>query len=246
MRAQLLTADRPTDLLELVRHLTLLQLDPTTAVAPSADLVAWSRLGSAYSPDDLERRARRAARSSSCTAMLRPAEDIALFRAEMAAWPGAGRAAGLAAGRRASGCAANDECRRDILEAAAGRRAAAGPRAARTPACVPWRSSGLDQQPQRQRCCSTFMVQRGEVAAAGRRGPRPAVGPRRAGLPRRPGGARSRRRARLRDRAAAARPGHRPGHGPPRCPVEPHRRRRRPASRPWSRACAGKWRVDPA
>jgi uncharacterized protein len=47
VRAQLLDADRPTDLLDVVRRLTLLQLDPTAAIAPNADLVAWSRLGAA-------------------------------------------------------------------------------------------------------------------------------------------------------------------------------------------------------
>ena len=45
VRAQLLDADRPGDLLEVVRRLTLLQIDPTAAIAPNADLVAWSRLG---------------------------------------------------------------------------------------------------------------------------------------------------------------------------------------------------------
>ena len=50
VRAQLLDARRPTDLLAVVRHLTLLQIDPTAAIAPSADLVAWSRLGSATDP----------------------------------------------------------------------------------------------------------------------------------------------------------------------------------------------------
>ena len=33
----------------------MLQLDPTAAIAPSADLVAWSRLGSSYQPGDLKR-----------------------------------------------------------------------------------------------------------------------------------------------------------------------------------------------
>ena len=47
VRAQLLDAPRPTDLLSVVHRLTLLQIDPTAAIAPSADLVAWSRLGSA-------------------------------------------------------------------------------------------------------------------------------------------------------------------------------------------------------
>ncbi len=41
IRAQLLQAERPTGLLPLARQLTLLQLDPTSAVAPSAHLVAW-------------------------------------------------------------------------------------------------------------------------------------------------------------------------------------------------------------
>jgi uncharacterized protein len=53
VRAQLLDAPRPADLLTVVQQLTLLQIDPTAAIAPSADLVAWSRLGSAYQPSHL-------------------------------------------------------------------------------------------------------------------------------------------------------------------------------------------------
>ena len=49
VRAQLLGSERPGGLLDLVRRLTLLQIDPTAAIAPNADLVAWSRLGSSYS-----------------------------------------------------------------------------------------------------------------------------------------------------------------------------------------------------
>ena len=36
-----------------MQQLTLLQIDPTAAIAPSADLVAWSRLGSVYESADL-------------------------------------------------------------------------------------------------------------------------------------------------------------------------------------------------
>jgi len=50
VRAQLLAKDRPSDLLDTVRHLTVVQLDPTSPIAPSA-----GRLGPsyAYAPQDL-------------------------------------------------------------------------------------------------------------------------------------------------------------------------------------------------
>jgi uncharacterized protein YcaQ len=54
VRAQLLDAHRPCDLLATVSHLTFLQLEPTAAVAPSADLVAWTRLGAGYQPVHLK------------------------------------------------------------------------------------------------------------------------------------------------------------------------------------------------
>src|SRR5687768_11092634 len=83
LRAQLLDAERPAGLLAMLRHLTVLQLDQTAAVAPSADLVAWSRLGSSYSPGELEKALDRGT-VVNLKGMARPAEDIALYRAEMA------------------------------------------------------------------------------------------------------------------------------------------------------------------
>lgn len=49
----MLDADGPAGLLAVAERLTFLQLDPISAVAPSADLVLWSRLGNDYSPPDL-------------------------------------------------------------------------------------------------------------------------------------------------------------------------------------------------
>ena len=53
VHAQLLDQPRPTDLVATVERLTFLQIDPTAAIAPSADLVLWSRLGRTYDPTSL-------------------------------------------------------------------------------------------------------------------------------------------------------------------------------------------------
>ena len=56
--------------------------------------------------------------------MIRPAEDLALYRAEMAQWREGRAAARLARRQRRRGCEANDACRRDILDRLDRRRAA--------------------------------------------------------------------------------------------------------------------------
>ena len=129
VRAQLLTADRPTDLVEVVRQVSLLQLEPTSAVAPSAELVLWSRLGAGYDRQELWD-AVDELRLIELHQALRVPEDMALYRAEMADCPGHGRrrpaveAGQPPVGRRQRGC------RQDILELPAHRRAAAAQRAA--------------------------------------------------------------------------------------------------------------------
>jgi uncharacterized protein len=166
VQAQLLDAHRPTDLLETVRHLTLLQLDPIAAVAPSADLVAWSRLGSQYSPDDL----RRAVESRSLIelhAMLRPAEDLALYRADMAEWLRRGPLRPWQVEVR-DWVRANDASRRDILR----RLKASGPLTMRDlpdTLAVPWASTGWTNNRNVEKLL-VYMVARGEVAVAGRQG----------------------------------------------------------------------------
>ncbi|KUL21962.1 DNA glycosylase AlkZ-like family protein [Streptomyces regalis] len=167
VRAQLLDRSRPAGLLDVVRRLTLLQVDPTAAVAPNADLVAWSRLGSAgYSPADLT--AALADRTLlELQAMIRPGEDLALYRAEMAEWPERGTPSSWREYHR-KWVAANDACRRDILD----RLGAAGPLPSRElpDTCeLPWKSSGWTNNRNVTKLLE-LMVQRGEVAVAGRRG----------------------------------------------------------------------------
>ncbi len=166
VRAQLLDDDRPTDLHAVVRHLTLLQLDPTAAIAPNADLVLWSRLGSSYRPAHLV--AALEDRSLiELRALVRPAEDLALYRAEMAQWPGSDEP-GEWQRRIRDWVQANDACRRDIL----GRLEAEGPLVSRDlpdTCAVPWVSTGWTHHKNVTRLLE-LMVARGEVATAGRRG----------------------------------------------------------------------------
>ena len=87
VRAQLLDAPRPADLLTVVQRLTLLQLDPTAAIAPSADLVAWSRLGSAYQPAELKQALEQDRTLFEHNALVRPMDDVGLYLAGAADWP---------------------------------------------------------------------------------------------------------------------------------------------------------------
>jgi uncharacterized protein YcaQ len=166
VRAQLLDKPRPAALHDVVRQLTLLQLDPIAAVAPSADLVVWSRLGSAYSPAELRAALERRTLLEH-QAMIRPAEDLALYRADMADWPGRGQLRDWQESVR-DWVEANAACRRDILD----RLASSGPLTMRDlpdTCAVPWGSTGWTNNRNVEKLLG-FMVQRGEVATAGRKG----------------------------------------------------------------------------
>jgi uncharacterized protein len=168
VQAQLLDGSRPAGLLDVVRRLTLLQIDPVAAIAPSADLVAWSRLGLSYAPAELDTALENRVLLE-LQAMIRPAEDLALYRADMARWDRAesGELPGWRAGFR-DWVRANEACRRDIL----GRMRAAGPMLSRDlpdTCTVPWKSTGWTNNRNVIRLLE-FMVLRGEVAVAGRSG----------------------------------------------------------------------------
>ena len=164
MRAQLLDAERPTDLLDVIRHLCLVQVDLTAAVAPNVDLVCWSRLGAAYRPTDLDDLLNQG-RVVEYAGLLRPGGDIAFFRAQMAAWPGAGATwrTGLH-----QWMVANRACHDDILQTLRSE----GPTAARDlrdTCVVPWRSSGWNNNRNVPRMLD-LMEARGEIAVSSREG----------------------------------------------------------------------------
>jgi uncharacterized protein YcaQ len=160
VRAQLLDAPRPTDLLAVVQQLTMLQIDPTAAIAPSADLVVWSRLGSSYRPDDLKRAVDEDRTLFELDAMVRPMSDVGLHLAGAAGFPSYERSRVWLRD--------NDRFRRDILKVLKG----SGPLSSRDipdTCVVPWASSGWTNNRNVTQMLE-FLAMRGEVAIAGRVG----------------------------------------------------------------------------
>ena len=160
VRAQLLDAPRPTDLLDVVQRLTLLQIDPTAAIAPSADLVAWSRLGSTYQPAHLKHAVEEQRTLFEHDALIRPTSDLGLYLAGARDRP-------LRQGPR-GWLRDNDSFRRDILKLL--RRS--GPLTSRDipdTSVVPWSSSGWTNNRNVTQMLEMLML-RGEVAIAGRIG----------------------------------------------------------------------------
>ncbi|HXU98451.1 MAG TPA: crosslink repair DNA glycosylase YcaQ family protein [Jiangellaceae bacterium] len=160
VRAQLLDLPRPTDLVTIVRQLTLLQIDPTAAIAPSADLVAWSRLGSSYQPAQLQQALEQDRTLFEHNATVRPVSDLAVYLAGAASWP--------SHEMPRQWLRANDPFRRDVLDLLGD----SGPLLSRDipdTSVMAWPSTGWTNNRNVTQMLE-FLMMRGEVAIAGRRG----------------------------------------------------------------------------
>ncbi len=160
VRAQLLDATRPTELVALVDQLTLLQVDPTAAIAPNADLVAWSRLGGSYQPADLTRALQEERTLFELLAYVRPTTAVAFHVPEEM---------GLTASRAVRAWVeVNDGFRRDIVA----RLRDAGPLLSRDvpDTCqLPLESTGWTNNRNVTKMLELLSAM-GEVAVAGRAG----------------------------------------------------------------------------
>ena len=160
VRAQMLDSSRPTDLIEVVRQLTMLQVDPTAAIAPSADLVAWSRLGSSYEPADLTRALEEDRKLFELDAMVRHMDDLGLYLAVATDFPDYERSRAWFRD--------NDSFRKDILKLLE----KSGPLVSREipdTCAVPWASSGWTHNRNVTQMLE-FMMMRGEIAISARVG----------------------------------------------------------------------------
>ncbi|GIJ40960.1 DNA glycosylase AlkZ-like family protein [Micromonospora andamanensis] len=159
IHAQLLAEPRPSDLVQVVERLTILQLDPTAAIAPSADLVLWSRLGPAYDPAQLTRAIEVERSLVETVAYIRTPGDLPAVIAES-------RAAIHQSAR--AWVEQNESFRRDILALLAAR----GPLLSRDipdTSVVPWPSSGWTNNRNVTKMLE-LMARQGQVAISGRKG----------------------------------------------------------------------------
>jgi uncharacterized protein len=160
VRAQWLDATRPTELVDLVDRLTLLQIDPTAAIAPNADLVAWSRLGTSYQPADLTRALEEDRTLFELRAFIRPMSAVQFHVPEVTRY--------TAQSEIQVWLDANDRFRRNVIA----RLRDAGPLLSRDvpdTSQVPWSSTGWTNNRNVTQMLELLSA-RGEVAIAGRVG----------------------------------------------------------------------------
>ena len=132
VRAALLDADRPDDVVELVHGIAMLRVELTNTIAPAADHICWSRLGTSYRPVDTERALSQGLLFERGW-MLRPMSDLGLYLAGMRTWSDRTKARGWMDD--------NADFARNILD----RIADEGPKTSRDipdEAVAPWPSTG--------------------------------------------------------------------------------------------------------
>ncbi len=158
--AQALTAERPGGIVETVDALSVVNIDPTAAIAPSADHILWSRIGWPYRPADLTRAVEVDRAIFEWAGFYRPMTDLALYLPVMRAWP-------VYRDQR-DWMEANARFAEDVI---AQLRASGPLRTGEIPdtSQVSWKSSGWTNERNVTQMLE-FLVLRGDVAIAGREG----------------------------------------------------------------------------
>jgi uncharacterized protein len=160
VRAQLLDADRPGDVVEVAEQLGYVKIDPTATIAPCEHTVLWSRIGWSYEPGQLQKAVEEDRLLFEFDGAFRPMSLLPLMRPTMRAWP-----------KRESSrqwLEANDRFRADVLA----RLKADGPlRASEIPdtaqvSRAPDGWSGSNQVPH----MLDFLLRQGVVAVSRREG----------------------------------------------------------------------------
>jgi uncharacterized protein YcaQ len=143
----------------VLQQLSLVQIDPAAPIAPSAELVLWSRLGAAYRSADLQQ-ALESRTLVELDGRIRPMDDVPLHLAGSEDWP--------PHAHTREWLRVNDPFRRDVLA----RLEERGPLLSRDipdTSLVPWPSSGWTNNRNVTQMLE-MLVSKAEVAVSGRRG----------------------------------------------------------------------------
>lgn len=160
--AQLFEATRPAHAVEVAEQLMVINIDPVSAVAPSENLILWSRIGLPYEPAQLRRAIEIDRQLFEFDGMIRPVSDLPLYLPGMRAWP--------SGEKTRQWLEANDAFRRDVLallESDGPLLSADIPDTSR----VPWPSTGWTNNRNVNQMLEC-LAKRGEIAIAGREGRR--------------------------------------------------------------------------
>jgi uncharacterized protein YcaQ len=87
VRAQLLDAVRPGDVVEVAEQLGAIKIDPTSIIAPAEHTILWSRIGYAYEPGQLKKAVERDRLLFEFDGAFRPIGLLPLMLPAMRRWP---------------------------------------------------------------------------------------------------------------------------------------------------------------
>ena len=87
VRAQLLDAARPGDVVEVAEELGAIKIDPTATIAPAQHTILWSRIGSAYDPIQLSKAVETDRLLFELDGAFRPMSILPLMLPAMRRWP---------------------------------------------------------------------------------------------------------------------------------------------------------------